>query len=457
MSGIMRTKIDKFTTLSHKMRISPLALLLIVSVLLRVGVACYLGDQVPAPPNAPDDTSYSYLAARVADGHGFSFDRPWYPFGKPAGSPTAHWSFLYTAYLSGIYALFGVRPLIARLVGAVLGGILLPLVVHRLTRKLFPNNDRLALIAAGCTVVYAFFILYAARLMTETFYIVALLWSLERALALAERPTWGQGMVLGIALGITTLLRQSVLPWALLLFTWLLWTGQRTRRLWHTLRALAVTGSMIGLAVLPFTIRNYLVYKEFLLLNSNAGYAMYSAQHPNHGTNFQEHIAFPIPEELYDLNEAQLDRALMSRGIGFVLDDPGRYLLLSLSRVPDYFEFWPTPDTGLLYNIGRVVSFGLFLPFMLYGIYLAIRQVGPLRTRKDWMEFSITPLALLLLFILSYSLLHIFTWAMPRYRLPIDAVALPFAALALHDLWLKLYRRPAYSKNVGQIKNTEIG
>ena len=116
------------------------------------------------------------------------------------------------------------------------------------------------------------------------------------------------------------------------------------------------------------------VYGDFLLLNSNAGYAMYSAQHPMHGTSFQEYAAAPLPEDLVGkgLNEAQWDKELMRRGIGFVLAEPGRYLLLSLSRVRDYFEFWPTADSSTLFNLGRVLSIGLFLPFMLAGIYLAL-------------------------------------------------------------------------------------
>jgi hypothetical protein len=44
------------------------------------------------------------------------------------------------------------------------------------------------------------------------------------------------------------------------------------------------------------------------------------------------------------------------------------------------------------------------------------------------------------LFIIFYSLLHIFTWAMPRYRLPVDAVAMPFAALALEHVFLFVQR-----------------
>ena len=197
--------------------------------------------------------------------------------------------------------------------------------------------------------------------------------------------------------------------------------------------------AVVVVSIAPFTIRNYIVYGQFLLLNSNAGYAMYSAQNPMQGIEFREFDAVPIPAELAGQNEAQLDNELMRRGIGFVLAEPGRYLALSLSRVVDYFQFWPTADTSLINNIGRVGSFGLFLPFMLIGLWLAFRSGGP-RSLGSWRTFAQSPLALTSLFMLVYSALHIFTWAMPRYRLPVDAVALPLAALAMLVLidWVRV-------------------
>lgn len=409
--------------------------ILIVSVVLRIGVALYYGNWVP--PNQ-DDNSYSQLGWRVANGHGYSFDRAWYPF-TPAETPTAHWSFLYTAFVAGIYALVGYQPLVVRLVGAILGGLLLPWMVYRFTARLLPRRQRLALLAAACAAVYAYFVLYAARIMTETFYIAAVLWSMERALAWRDELEAGQGispqlvLTLGLSLGLATLLRQSILPWVLVLSLWLLWLGYRWRRLLDVLKALALAGLLTLACILPFTIRNHVVYGEFLLLNSNAGYAMYSGQHPMHGISFQEHAAAPLPDDLDGTNEAQWDRALLGRGMRFVLDDPGRYLLLSLSRVVDYYRFWPTADSSLLFNVGRVVSFALFMPFMLYGLFGQVRRL--VKASRDCCHWTTRPLALVLLFVTFYPLLHILTWAMIRYRLPVDAVMLSLAASALLDLW----------------------
>jgi hypothetical protein len=429
-----------------------LLVILAVSVTLRVGVALYLGDIVDAPPLLTDQRSYHALGERLITGHGFSFDRGWYPF-TAANTPTAHWSFLYSLFVASVYGIFGPHPLAVRLVQAVLGGILLPLAVYALSRRLFSAEawgDRLsargfkpevlALTAAGISAVYFYLVLYAATLMTETLYISALLWSLYEALAVAERPTRKHAILLGVSLGAATLLRQSILPWIAVMFVWLVWVGYRRRGLRRSIGAVAIAAGLIALMILPFTVRNYVVYGQFLLLNSNAGYAMFSAQHPMHGTDFKEFEGAPMPKDLSGLNEAQLDRVLMQRGIGFVLAEPGRYLLLSASRIPDYFEFWPTPDTAPLNNLGRMGSIGVLLPFMIAGLVMALRSAGP-GAQGGWLNFSVTPLTLLLLFMTVYSVLHIFTWAMPRYRLPVDAVAISFAALALNAVALALLKR----------------
>jgi hypothetical protein len=420
-----------------------LAAILALAVLLRIAVALYLGDIVDAPPLLTDQRSYDALGARLITGHGFSFDRGWYPFTSP-DTPTAHWSFLYSLFVAAVYAVAGIHPLAVRLVQAVMGGILLPWLTYRLAKRVFApaDNSRIAWlpwVAALFAAIYAYFVLYAATLMTETFFIATLLWSLDETLAFAKKPAPIQGVRLGLALGIAALLRQSILPWAVVAYAWLLWVAYRQRQGRKAVISLVCSTGLIAALIAPFTIRNYVVYGQFLLLNSNAGYAMYSAQHPMHGTDFQEFAAAPVPAEVLGHSEPQMDRELMRRGIGFVLADPRRYLLLSLSRAWAYFEFWPSANTTLINNLGRVGSFGLFLPFMLYGLFLALRRRAVLWSSHSLLAYH--PLALILLFAAFYSVMHILTWAMPRYRLPVDAVLLLFAALAAIDLVERLRTR----------------
>jgi len=442
-----------------------LLLILTISVLVRVGIASYLGDVVDAPPLLTDQRSYHALAVRLLEGHGYSFDENWYPF-TPADTPTAHWSFLYPLFVAAVYAVFGAHPLAARVVQAVLGGLLIPWMVYQLARtiELTPSNaliqseaerheenhnsSVIPLVAAAIAAIYGYFILNAATLMTETFYIVTLLWSLSEGLRLGQRLS-NQRQVpvalvlrLGLSLGLAALLRQSILPWVPVLFLYLLWRAWQAGRFRQILPSLTLAGLIIMACILPWTYRNYRVYDQFLLLNSNTGYAMYSAQHPMHGTSFSEFEAAPLPDGMWGRSEPELDRDLMQRGIQFVLEEPGRYVLLSLSRLRAYFEFWPTPDTTLLHNLGRTGSFGLFLPFMLYGLYLSSRQQQTMIAPPGELSGRQTlDLGLLYLFIPFYTLLHVLTWAMVRYRLPVDAVLMPFAALAITEVCVRLYRK----------------
>ena len=211
------------------------------------------------PPIRPWQRAWLRAMASASTGPGTPF--------TPAGAPTAHWSFLETLYLAAIYTAFGVHPLAARLITALLSGLLLPWLAYRLSHRArrdvacnVSTARNISTMTAALAAIYPYFVLYGAMLQTEAFYICALLWSLERAIALTVHPVprdtdkhengvsasirarqrrprlvFGfdfqepvrSGAVLGLSLGIATLLRQSILPWVVILFAWLLWQALR--------------------------------------------------------------------------------------------------------------------------------------------------------------------------------------------------------------------------------------
>ena len=409
-----------------------LVAILVFTAITRLGVALYLGDQVEPLPGTYDQISYHTLAVSLLNGRGYSFPSAWWP-ATPPSTPTSFWSFLYPLYLAGTYALFGVHPLAARVVQALIAGPLTAWLLYRLGRRLF--NPTVALAAAGLSAVYAYFIYYAAALMTESFFILCVLAALDSALELAEKPSWKTALSLGIALGLGILLRQTLLLFLPFLLLWLLWQARGRIRWFH----LALPLLVIALLIAPWTVRNYLVFHRFVLLNTNAGFAFFWANHPIHGTystllkgNAYQEL---IPPELRSLNEAELDAALLRLGLGFVWADPGRYVLLCLNRIPEHFKFWPSPESGLISNISRVGSFGLLLPLMLYSLYLPFRRTTPTLQRSTLNAQRST---LLYLFVLVYCGIHLLTWAGIRYRLPVDAVLILFAGLALVEIWERL-------------------
>lgn len=399
-------------------------LIVILAITLRIGSAIYLGDELSDPQQIriQDQVSYNALARSLLGGRGYSFERDWYPGFTPADTPTAHWSFLYPLYLTGVYSLTGYHPVAARLLQGVLAGSLAVWLLYQLGKRL--AGEMVGSVTAGLGAVYAYFIFHDAALITESFFIVGVLAMLNLSLAIVNRdhqPIW-LWLLLGLVLGLTALLRQTILLWLPFMVGWLVWAGRRRIQWWGLIGMLGV----ITLAILPWTLRNYRVYGVFLPLNSNAGYALYSANHPNHGTQFDQDYAAPLPSDLVSqgLNEAEWNTALTRRGLEFIRQDPRRYMLLSLDRVSVYFNFWVSSESDLASNLMRILSYGLFLPLFLYGIILSIR---------DWRRYS-----LIYLFGMVYSAMHILTWASIRYRLPVDAALMPFAALAILELASRL-------------------
>ncbi|NSW52289.1 MAG: glycosyltransferase family 39 protein [Anaerolineae bacterium] len=408
-----------------------LILILAFSVVARLAGAVYMGDRVEELPGTFDQISYHLLAQRVLGGYGFTFGQTWWPM-TGAGEPTAHWSFLYTLYLAAVYSIFGVHPLVARIMQAILFGILQPYLTFRIGRRLYGPAAGLigALLAAG----YAYFIYYGGTLMTEPFYITTILLAMDLCLDLVmdtkrgNKPiNWG---ILGLVLGITVLLRQVFLLMIPFILVWVAWAiHYRGRRL--SLRLLVLPILVVIAMILPFTIFNTYRFGHPVLLNTNAGYAFFWGNHPSYGTKFQsilptETYQQMIPEALRSLDEAELDSVLMKLALQNVVDDPGRYVLLSFSRVKDFFMFWPSPDSVMISNISRVVSFGILWPFMLAGLVLSLWQL-----RGKFEEAMAAGSILLILFIVVYSGIHLMTWALVRYRLPVDAVALVFAAMLI--------------------------
>lgn len=426
--------------------------IIVVAVLLRVAVAFYLGNDVVELPGTFDQISYHKLALRVLGGYGFSFGELWWPV-TPAGEPTAHWSFLYTLYLTAVYALFGPNPLVARLIQAVAIGILMPWLVYRLALLLFAEDSPAAerepdfhsgtwigLAAAAITAIYIYFIYYAATLMTESFYIVCILWAFFLAIRIGrgQKQSWSQWVLLGLALGLTVLLRQVFLLVIPFIFVWI-WYAARPK-----LALFLIAIGLIVMQILPWTLRNQAVFDHFVILNTNSGYAFFWGNHPIYGTRFISILpeemgtyASLIPADLLHLNEAELDSALLTLAIDNIKADPMRYVLLSLSRISPYLEFWPSTDSGLVSNVSRVGSFGLFLSFMLVGLVRTLLYRFPsLKSRLA------SPFTLVYLFLSVYGAVHVLTWTLIRYRLPLDAFLIVFAGLAVTKLaqWLHARR-----------------
>ena len=110
--------------------------------------------------------------------------------------------------------------------------------------------------------------------------------------------------------------------------------------------------------------------------------------------------------------------------------------------------FWDANETWLVLGVGvLLIAFpqahgqilgALYLPVtaMLIGLILAWRR----RSHRFWDALA-TPKFLLVLFALVYTGIHVLTWTLIRYRLPVDAVLLVFAGVAFDWIATFLFSR----------------
>lgn len=206
-----------------------------------------------------DGHYYHYGAQRIADGLGYSEDviiqgvkhwRPWchYPVG-------------YSAFLGGLYKVFGQGLRVAPLANAVVGA-LTAVLAHRIAcHFLSPWRAR---VAGLLCALHPGLILYAALVMTEGLGAFGLLVSGYLALCFRQRKL---GAVLsGVGFGVSALVRPTALL-AIPLSVWL-YSGSWRKRVTMTL----ATGVVALCTIAPWTLRNCKVMDGCSLISTNGGW-----------------------------------------------------------------------------------------------------------------------------------------------------------------------------------------
>ena len=150
--------------------------------------------------------------------------------------------------------------------------------------------------------------------------------------------------------------------------------------------------------------------------------------------NFHPHWVFPIPEYvLASENDAIITNTLLKMGIENVMDDPGLFISLTITRIRELFKFWPTSDSTNIANLLRVFSFGLILPISIFGLFLS---------RKRWKD-----LVPIYLFLLVHTGVYSISWTMIRYRIPMDVFFIMFAAVTAGFIYEKIISRELHLTN----------
>ncbi|MGE5249687.1 MAG: ArnT family glycosyltransferase [Bacteroidota bacterium] len=404
-------------------------ILRLIPVLLARGLGIGLDDMF----------QYDMLARSIVAGNGYrwyaqqdlaqlapyvNFDLNSVKYDPVRGVPTSFRAPLYPAFLALVYAVSGTgfaRFFAARLAQAILLGAPLAPLTYLTGRRLLDGNERAARLAGWVVAGYPMLLLFPIGLGTENLFFLLLLGSFLALLRCMDRPAAPAFLLAGVLLGLTALTRSVILPFAGLAVLWA-WFSLRERR-GAVLMALAV-----AVTIAPWVIRNSLLYGRLTGIETSLGYNLYVGYHPQSDGTF---TFGPSLDLVPILDDSVRDQIGTERAIGFIRQDPGRFIPQAVSRLGQFFRlelriltyFYSNNFFGYIpapLLVALMAAFGL--PFAL--VCLSASLGAALVPRS--------PGALLLLLLLAgYLLPHVFILSEERFHLAL----VPFFAMVAGYFW----------------------
>ncbi len=408
--------------LSLSQRRTQLTVIIMVAVLIRLGVMFALQTY-----QFKSERAYGYSNARVAfhvmTGRGFSLSaNEAGGLNKTAITPPG-----YVYVLAGIFKIFGPYTVMSAIVIETIQALissLTCLLFYLLGRRF---HEHIGLLAAAAMAVYPSAIFFSVvRIGPAPVVVLLLALMMHYLLKLQENPQTRDAVICGVLMGLNALFEPAVILFYVLACIWLL--------LWRSRARLAavthafVMGIVCMVLVLPWTIRNYMVFHTFVPLKSSMGRNLLEGSHPQ-GTGVIHHFGIPEVLSLEELkifrssNELQKDKMLFHKAVEFIQDDPKYFLHSTLRRI---FYFWAplNPYRTTPHDTLRLVTYGPVLILAIFGILLM---------RQKWLETTLV-LALFFSYPLPYYITHV---SINRYKFIVE----PFLVLLASYAVLTLIRR----------------
>lgn len=309
-------------------------------------------------------------------------------------------------------------------VQAAVGALLVP-AVARVGRLAFSPGTGLG--AAAVMAFYPDFVWFSVHFWSETLFVVLLWWAIERVLRSDAASSASAAAAGGVLWGLATLTRELTLYLAPFALLWLLRDEVRrpTRRLSPAVRCAGAFALGLVLTLLPWTVRNAVVYRAFIPVSTMGGSNLWQGNVPL--THVEVHAAldrFEDPVERDRQARKLAWSAIRARQPWWIFEKLGE-------QMP---EFWKAGSEILDHVLSRAPcrpfrpGEQMALEIAVVGPYLAVLALallGLARARPG-------PGAVFLLAVLvAWNAAHVVALATTRYRLPVLPVAFLFAALAV--------------------------
>ena len=362
--------------------------------------------------------------------------------GKWIGKEVFFMSPGYPYFLAAIFNFFGPSILAIRVVQSLISTANIFL-IYQLTKNLF--DYKAGYIAAGIASIYSMFIFFSGAIFGETlqaFFVTTLLYLLTKSGNTYGKNKW---LLTGLMLGLSALFRANILIVFPVIFIWIFYLFKKSEKLKNDLRK-ALIYFTIGTAIpiLPVTINNYLVGKEFVLLTSNGGINFYLGNNENALGVYSTPKDFDFFEDMAgikyaqkithkELTPSQSSSYWYGQGLNFITTHPLDAVGLTLKKLLFFFDNDENPQTSQI-NIDffrdksssilkiPLPNFIIVFLFALAGIIYSIRK---LKNNK---------LSLMYIFIVFYVLGTIIFFVTGRFRIAITPLLISFAGYGILNI-----------------------
>jgi tetratricopeptide (TPR) repeat protein len=380
---------------------------------------------------------------------------------------------VYSLILAAFYKIFGHDVLIPRIFQAILGAMSC-LLVALIARRLFDQKIGIlaGFIAALCGSLIYFDgeILVTSLVVFLNLLVVLLIIEWVNGFEISNFDIKRSSIkILGIGLimGISAVARPNILLFFAVLLLYLLFkfmkSGMRRRSVVIVL-SIFVLGT--SLPILPVTLWNLFVGKDFVIISYQAGVNFYIGNNPHSdgrsaiipglGTDWDE-VSIAERDIGKRLKPSEVDRYWLKKGFQFILENPKSSSILFIKK---FLFFWNGYEIGnnqetylfanqfpflnslifripLPANVSLHIPFGLLSPLGIIGIFLAWREGQRIKRIKRIKR--IDGINILLLYLISYMFGVILFFVSDRYRLPVVPIVIIFSVYALTRIigWFK--------------------
>jgi 4-amino-4-deoxy-L-arabinose transferase-like glycosyltransferase len=415
-------------------------LLLLVALVLRLGYVALTPDY----RLVDDATDYDRHAASIARGDGYA--DVGLPGRKSAFRPPG-----YPYLLGAVYRVTAVqdsrvqdRIQVARVFNALLGTLVVAL-IGLVAAQLW--DRRTALVAMGLGAVYLPLILVGGSVMSETLFAVFMLASLAAAIQHRRSPhRWRWALAAGLLAGLTVLTRANALV-LLIPLAFGVWDA-RPR---FTPRALGPPVALVVVALLtvtPWTIRNQLVFHQFVPVSTQLGSALAGTYNDEARADRVNPASWRslrrieqykyLTDQWRVISEAQLEQKLRAASMDYIRAQPGYVATVvwwDTRRALDLASLDWSRHTASTISVTAGWAVAGVICFWIIGL-LALAGVFTRGARRaPWWVWAMPALVYLGVVALVFET--------PRYRTGIDPFIVMLAALALVALARRRVRRAA--------------